>query len=906
MPTSATKKKKVLLIGWDGADWEHINPLLDRGLLPNIEKFINEGVMGNLSTLQPVLSPMLWNTIATAKLPDQHGICGFMEPDPVNGGARPVTSLNRKVKAIWNILNQEGYRSNVVAWWASHPAEPINGNCVSINFKAIQRHNTTGEISVPSGCIHPVERSKELGSCRVFPNELIGADILPFIPDAARIDQRKDRKLESLMKIVADCASVQAFATTLMADDDWDFTAVYFDGIDHFCHSFMHYHPPKMPMISDADFALYRHVINAAYQFHDLMLAALCQLAGDDCLVILCSDHGFNSGAGRPIVISSEPAGPAEWHRDYGIVAMRGPNVRKDERIYGANIIDITPTILAYLGLPVGADMQGRPLLSAFENPPEVSSIPSWEDVPGDSGMHPPGTELEGDQSEELRKQFVALGYVEDHGGDKEKAEQSAQIEMDYNLARVFLASNRPEKALPLCERLVFQAPWEHRFTTRLATCYYQAGYHRQCLRLIDAAYPSESRLPVMMQMLRGRCHKALGDEMTALQHFETVLASTPRIADLHVQLGRIFLSKLDYPRALASFNKAIAIDPEKAIAHQGLANTYLKMHEDEKAADAALSAVSILHQLPRAHLILGQALARLGEYVGAAKALEIAVHMRPGLVNGHRLLARLYATFLDQPDKAVEHREKFQARRSVESVERRQRRDRSEEVRDLPEFPSLEERKAILEKERPWTKQKKPGSSGKTFVLVSGLPRSGTSLMMQMLAAGGLAPMTDGQRVADDDNPEGYYEWEAIKDISQKPELLEQDGVDEKAIKVISMLLPALPIEHEYKIVFMMRPVEQIASSQAKMIDRLGTEGADVEHEEVVEQLASHRNQIIGYLRNMPNSELLTISYPNLIDDPQPAIEQLREFLGDERLSTWAEMAKVIRPELHRQKSES
>ena len=93
--------KKVLLIGWDAADWKVANPLLDQGLMPTLDDMINHGVMGNLATLRPVLSPMLWNSIATGKRPDKHGILGFMEPDPQTGGVRPTTSTSRKVKAIW-------------------------------------------------------------------------------------------------------------------------------------------------------------------------------------------------------------------------------------------------------------------------------------------------------------------------------------------------------------------------------------------------------------------------------------------------------------------------------------------------------------------------------------------------------------------------------------------------------------------------------------------------------------------------------------------------------------------------------------------------------------------------------------------------------------------------------------
>jgi predicted AlkP superfamily phosphohydrolase/phosphomutase len=115
----ASNTPKVLLIGWDAADWKLIMPLVEAGKMPHIAKFLQDGVMGNLATLYPILSPMLWTSIATGKRAYKHGVHGFTEPDPQWGGIRPITNLARKTKAIWNILNQEGKRCNVVGWWPS-------------------------------------------------------------------------------------------------------------------------------------------------------------------------------------------------------------------------------------------------------------------------------------------------------------------------------------------------------------------------------------------------------------------------------------------------------------------------------------------------------------------------------------------------------------------------------------------------------------------------------------------------------------------------------------------------------------------------------------------------------------------------------------------------------------------
>ncbi len=148
---------KVILIGWDGADWKIIHRLIDEGKMPNMARFVEEGVIGNLATLFPELSPMLWASIATGKRPYKHGILGFTEPDPQTGGIRPITSISRKTKAIWNILSQEGRKCVVVGWWPSHPAEPINGVMVSNHYqRAVAPYGKPWPMK--PGTVHPQRR----------------------------------------------------------------------------------------------------------------------------------------------------------------------------------------------------------------------------------------------------------------------------------------------------------------------------------------------------------------------------------------------------------------------------------------------------------------------------------------------------------------------------------------------------------------------------------------------------------------------------------------------------------------------------------------------------------------------------------------------------------------------------
>jgi hypothetical protein len=172
------------------------------------------------------------------------------------------------------------------------------------------------------------------------------------------------------------------------------------------------------------------------------------------------------------------------------------------------------------------------------------------------------------------------------------------------------------------------------------------------------------------------------------------------------------------------------------------------------------------------------------------------------------------------------------------------------------------------------------------------------------MLEAGGLPPMTDNIRVADVDNPRGYYEWEAIKQIAKKPELLDDESIQGKAIKCISMLLPLLPTKHQYKVIFMMRPIAEVMASQQAMTSRLGTKGASPDRDQLERGLRAHREEIRRWGRTAPDVEWLEIDYPELVREPEPEIAKLIKFLGQERLPNKKTMCDVIDPALHRRKT--
>lgn len=166
-------------------------------------------------------------------------------------------------------------------------------------------------------------------------------------------------------------------------------------------------------------------------------------------------------------------------------------------------------------------------------------------------------------------------------------------------------------------------------------------------------------------------------------------------------------------------------------------------------------------------------------------------------------------------------------------------------------------------------------------ITIVSGLPRSGTSLMMQMLVAGGMSALSDGERRADTDNPRGYLEWERIKQLPNDPGCIaEGEG---KVVKVISRLLLSLPANHEYRVIFMQRPLPEVLASQDEMLRRRGTykEGADPAM--IGAAFEKHLREVYAWLDSKPYVKNLRVAYHDALSQPEEIGKRLAQFLGIE-----------------------
>jgi len=191
---------------------------------------------------------------------------------------------------------------------------------------------------------------------------------------------------------------------------------------------------------------------------------------------------------------------------------------------------------------------------------------------------------------------------------------------------------------------------------------------------------------------------------------------------------------------------------------------------------------------------------------------------------------------------------------------------------------------------------------SSERIVVVSGLPRSGTSLMMQMLEAGGIAPLTDHERVADDDNPKGYYEFERAKKLREGDTVWLQEAKG-KAVKIISALVTSLPEDYSYDVILMRRDMSEVLASQRKMLLRRGESADKLSDDMMGLAFEKHLNEVFEWMNQQNTLRYIEVNFNKLITDPLHAIERLGEFLG--RALNREEMKFLIAPELYRQRKD-
>lgn len=880
---STSPRRRLLVVGWDSADWKVIRPLMEAGQMPMLQAMVDKGAHGDFATLEPSLSPMLWTTMATGRHPVDHGVHGFTEVR--DGKVLPISAATRRCPAVWNILSRHGLRTNLVSWFASHGERDPNVRLVSNLYPQEPRGEADKPGAwepAPAGTYWPEELRAELDPLRVHPGSLTRDVVKMFIPRLDEIDIEKDPRPTQLVRKLGEAFSVQAAAVACMKRDDWDLTCVYFRAVDELSHLFMPYHPPRMEGLPERDFELYRDVVNSTYRLHDLMLTRLVDLAGPGAGVLLVSDHGFHSDHLRPRFVPNIPAGIIAWHRSHGIVAASGKGFRRGVTLHGARLPDLTPTILGYFGLPRSEEMMGRCLAEALDGPPPPEDIPSWDQGPLEA-VAPSGPHMDESERRKMLQHFVDLGYLGELPEEGAAAARQTEAQNQAQLASMLVNGGRYEEALPLLEAAHEAAPARPDVTQQLAHCQLHLGLFDLAEATL-APLLASFRQPESLRLLRANLAFQKGDYAGALRELEGG-AESPQLLEIR---ARSFLRLRRWLLAEEQARAILRRDEGSALGWSVLSKAQLGQGRSAEALASATRALSLDAVRHEALMVRAQALAALGRWDESIGAYEAVLQVSPGFAPAYRLLS-LSLRWRGRHEEADLWRA-----RALELREARQSADQGRVERLRADWTRRESARAAV---RP---PPKPPIEPGEFVVVSGLPRSGTSLMMQMLAAGGLEPMTDGKRAANEDNPRGFLEWEDVKLLPKDPSVL--SAAKGKAIKVLTPLLPHLPGVHRYKIVFMRRPTAEVVRSQFAMLERSG-KAPQLEAAEVARRMEAQVGDLLKALGAAKQVDLLVVDYPSLVADPAPEIARIAEFLGKDRLPHPGRMASAVDGSLRRQK---
>lgn len=420
---------RVVLVGIDGATWSVIDPLLEAGRLPVLADGLSRGVRATLRSEDPMTSPALWTTLATGRARGEHGIMGFLSERGL------VRSTDRRVPALWNVLDAFERESEVLGWWATWPAEVVRGRVVT------DRAVRTRWVEWAEG---------EVASGRTWPEELFArvrpAVVDPLAPPMDELDRLVDWTAEERAEFLAlerplyangwsalkfgyaSQRSYERVALEFARDGDpAALTALFLVAVDPVSHTFWHHREPRHYEGADWDAAeRLGGTIDALYEHNDRFLGDWLRDVDEDTVVMIVSDHGFRASGRLPGAFVAEDletrerhavtVGQSGIHDLDGVLAAWGGPV--DGSGFGAStreatLYDVAPTVLALLGLPVPRDMPGRVLeelvAPSFWEEHPIAFVESYDEVLGERRYADASEVLDPDRGQ--LEELEALGY---------------------------------------------------------------------------------------------------------------------------------------------------------------------------------------------------------------------------------------------------------------------------------------------------------------------------------------------------------------------------------------------------------------------------------------------------------------------------------------------------------------
>ena len=567
--------------------------------------------------------------------------------------------------ALWNIFTAMGLSVDVVAWWASWPAEAVNGVIVSdrVAYSLFGYQADAGSLpgaTYPPGYLASLKGGLVTDADMTLEDVRAFADLTAaqFQERRAQIDQSEAKKayadpVNHLTRILASTRNYQTATLDLLSKGQPDLLMVYFQGIDEVGHRFAHMMPPKMAMVSDEDYRQFHSVVEAFYRYQDRLVGELLEKADPKSLIIVLSDHGFKNGPGRPTDDPPYIEGkPGKWHRLYGIFMMAGPGV-KPGPLDTVSLLDVAPTVLAASGLPLSEQMPGRVLTEAFR--PGAQKDLDQERVAGYDFLETSGGSISPESTAadaEMIANLRSLGYISGAGGNEGGNDPGAPggelsgdtVTYHTNLAALHLKSKNYTAAQEEVDAALKMAPDYLPALMTQASLYLAMKQPEKALELYKHLIDTGTQEPGVLSRLADLYEKT-GKTDAGIRYFETLRSRLPRNAEVALGLGKLWDSKKDAARAESFYRQAMEEDPA---APEPAARLYeiLKTRGEETILEPAVAkALELNENSTGHHNLMGLILESKRDLAGAERQLRRAVELDPDyagvLANLGSLLAR-------------------------------------------------------------------------------------------------------------------------------------------------------------------------------------------------------------------------------------------------------------------------
>ncbi len=633
---------RTLLLVWEAADWQAVTRLIGDSLLPNLARLRRRGVGGALNTPAPLEPIAVLSSLATGKPATEHGI--FSAFKICSDAIEPVSSHDLGSPTLWQILATKGLSAGALNWPLTYPVNHTSDVEISEPFFRPQLHE--GQVRPPpQGSVHPDDWREALDDFRLHASDMTGAELAALVPEAGKIDQKRDQRLATIAVKLAETVTTQNITNYCLERQSWHFLCVRFSALDQIGRVFGGLSSLAEATVNEdsMDQVVYGPVLVHFYEMLDLMLGHLVDLFGDDGTVMVVSPHGMRYQPLDP----SQRSNARELYRPQGFLCAAGPDVKPDGELLGASVLDVVPTVLRLCGQVEARDMPGRPLAEAFAFDARPSSVATWDScrVTPDRSADP----------SVLRSLPIEQGLP--------IPDRPERLHFQVAMARAESLAERGATSRALAELQSLDseaARSDPEYLRMLAHLTLDLGDSDRAESLLRDLMRNGGK-PFDEGLLRARIHTARGQHEQALRALFKILVQHPSQAIIHLFIGDEYRRLGRLQEALDAYANVLDLDSDHLRARLGRTEVLLEQGDHAAAVDSALDAVECRFTSHRAHRLLGRALEAQGQWTQAADAYTACLNLNSHDLETQAALMRLYEPDrLDRPEELNRQRQRY------------------------------------------------------------------------------------------------------------------------------------------------------------------------------------------------------------------------------------------------------